>query len=223
MVGFTLLSRSYYYLRGRSPAPPFPPDHRQAGERGAIVTNVRGWRRRHLVLGHVALYAWRAACGDYPHDLSVGALLLHPEILGVIRYGAGRSRALRCPVSTAALLPRHRGRLGHLEPRARRVLRLHLLGSHGFRVFEICRSAPCGSSVCNPLEFLSATFELFPELESATLELLSATFCLKFSFSCKERGTPEVQSTQLQAYHCVHSSCPVFASQTGSDALERLL
>ena len=48
-------------------------------------------------------------------------------------------------------------------------------------------------------------------------------FCLKFSFSCKERGTPEVQSTQLQAYHCVHSSCPVFASQTGSDALERLL
>ena len=36
MVGFTLVSRSYYYLRRRSPAPPFPPDHRQAGERGAI-------------------------------------------------------------------------------------------------------------------------------------------------------------------------------------------
>jgi hypothetical protein len=36
MVGFTLLSRSYYYLRRRSPGPPFPPDHRQAGERGAI-------------------------------------------------------------------------------------------------------------------------------------------------------------------------------------------
>jgi hypothetical protein len=36
MVGFTLLSRSYYYLRRRSPAPPFPPDHRQAGERVAI-------------------------------------------------------------------------------------------------------------------------------------------------------------------------------------------
>ena len=38
MAGFTLLSRSYYYLRRRSPAPPFPPDldHRQAGERGAI-------------------------------------------------------------------------------------------------------------------------------------------------------------------------------------------
>ena len=35
MVGFTLLSRSYYYLRRRSPGPPFPPDHRQAGERGA--------------------------------------------------------------------------------------------------------------------------------------------------------------------------------------------
>jgi len=29
MVGFTLLSRSYYYLRRRSPGPPFPPDHRQ--------------------------------------------------------------------------------------------------------------------------------------------------------------------------------------------------
>ena len=36
MVGFTLLSRSYYYLRRRSPGPPFPPDHRQAGERWAI-------------------------------------------------------------------------------------------------------------------------------------------------------------------------------------------
>ena len=34
MVGFTLLSRSYYYLRRRSPGLPFPPDHRQAGERG---------------------------------------------------------------------------------------------------------------------------------------------------------------------------------------------
>jgi hypothetical protein len=33
MVGFTLVSRSYYYLRRRSPGPPFPPDHRQAGER----------------------------------------------------------------------------------------------------------------------------------------------------------------------------------------------
>jgi hypothetical protein len=37
MVGFTLLSRSYYYLRRRSPGPPFPPDHRQAGERGATT------------------------------------------------------------------------------------------------------------------------------------------------------------------------------------------
>ena len=34
MVGFTLLSHSYYYLRRRSPAPPFPPDHRQAGNGG---------------------------------------------------------------------------------------------------------------------------------------------------------------------------------------------
>ena len=34
MVGFTLVSRSYYYLSTRSPAPPFPPDHRQAGEPG---------------------------------------------------------------------------------------------------------------------------------------------------------------------------------------------
>jgi hypothetical protein len=40
MVGFTLLSRSYYYLRRRSPGPPFPPDHRQAGERGAIILNI---------------------------------------------------------------------------------------------------------------------------------------------------------------------------------------
>jgi hypothetical protein len=40
MVGFTLVSRSYYYLRRRSPGPPFPPDHRQAGERGAIKAPV---------------------------------------------------------------------------------------------------------------------------------------------------------------------------------------
>jgi hypothetical protein len=37
-MGFTSVSRSYYYLRRRSPGPPFPPDHRQAGERGAITT-----------------------------------------------------------------------------------------------------------------------------------------------------------------------------------------
>jgi hypothetical protein len=41
MFGFTLVSRSYYHLRRRRsksrPLPPFPPDHRQAGERGAIL------------------------------------------------------------------------------------------------------------------------------------------------------------------------------------------
>ena len=36
MVGFTLLSRSYYYLRRRSPGPPFPPDHRQAQGNGGL-------------------------------------------------------------------------------------------------------------------------------------------------------------------------------------------
>jgi len=42
MVGFTLVSLSYYYLRSvpsksRPPVPvPFPPDHRRAGERWAI-------------------------------------------------------------------------------------------------------------------------------------------------------------------------------------------
>ena len=52
MVGFTLLSRSYYYLRRRSPGPPFPPDHRQAGERGAIRDKILArdgkcrWTRR---------------------------------------------------------------------------------------------------------------------------------------------------------------------------------
>jgi len=39
-MSFTLVSRSYYYLRRRSPGPPFPPDHRQAGERGAIRPNL---------------------------------------------------------------------------------------------------------------------------------------------------------------------------------------
>ena len=41
MVGFTLVSRSYYRIcvdeDRTSPGPPFPPDHRQAGERGATV------------------------------------------------------------------------------------------------------------------------------------------------------------------------------------------
>jgi hypothetical protein len=39
-VGFTLVSRSYYFLRRRSPAPPLPVparDHRQAGERGGAI------------------------------------------------------------------------------------------------------------------------------------------------------------------------------------------
>eukprot|EP00964_Phaeocystis_antarctica_P047385 scaffold27414_cov92-Phaeocystis_antarctica.AAC.2 len=36
MVGFiSNLARLLNYLRRRSPGPPFPPDHRQAGERGA--------------------------------------------------------------------------------------------------------------------------------------------------------------------------------------------
>jgi hypothetical protein len=47
MVGFTLVSHSYYYLRRRSPGPPFPPDHRlQAGERGA-TKNSRETFARH--------------------------------------------------------------------------------------------------------------------------------------------------------------------------------
>jgi len=37
MVGFT-----FYYLQKRSPGPPFPPDHRQAGERGAIHSHRSG-------------------------------------------------------------------------------------------------------------------------------------------------------------------------------------
>jgi hypothetical protein len=36
--GLHFLSRSYYYLRRQSPGPPFPPDHRQAGERGANMS-----------------------------------------------------------------------------------------------------------------------------------------------------------------------------------------
>jgi hypothetical protein len=35
MLGFTCLTLLYYYLRSRSPGPPFPPDHRQAGGTGA--------------------------------------------------------------------------------------------------------------------------------------------------------------------------------------------
>ena len=42
-MGFTSVSRSYYYLRRRSPGPPFPPDHRQAGERGAMKTYYLIW------------------------------------------------------------------------------------------------------------------------------------------------------------------------------------
>ena len=38
MVGFiSNLAPLLNYLRRRSPGPPFPPDHRQTGERGAII------------------------------------------------------------------------------------------------------------------------------------------------------------------------------------------
>eukprot|EP00964_Phaeocystis_antarctica_P076180 scaffold47088_cov79-Phaeocystis_antarctica.AAC.1 len=41
MVGFiSNLARLLNYLRRRSPGPPFPPDHRQAGKRGAIKAAV---------------------------------------------------------------------------------------------------------------------------------------------------------------------------------------
>ena len=41
MVGFiSNLAPLLNYLRRRSPGPPFPPDHRQAGERGAIIDHV---------------------------------------------------------------------------------------------------------------------------------------------------------------------------------------
>ena len=53
MVGFTLLSRSYYYLRRRSPGPPFPPDHRQAGERGAIIPGLCATGLAHRPGAHV--------------------------------------------------------------------------------------------------------------------------------------------------------------------------
>ena len=64
MVGFTLLSRSYYYLRRQSPGPPFPPDHRQAGEptggyKRAVVKKFRGLSKR----GSAQLAALRACAG----------------------------------------------------------------------------------------------------------------------------------------------------------------
>ena len=42
MVGFiSNLAPLLNYLRRRSPGPPFPPDHRQAGERGAKTTKAK--------------------------------------------------------------------------------------------------------------------------------------------------------------------------------------
>jgi len=65
MVGFTLVSRSYYYLRRRSPGPPFPPDHRQAGERGATNKISQKVHLLHSAAGAAAgaaslLPGWRA-------------------------------------------------------------------------------------------------------------------------------------------------------------------
>ena len=57
MVGFTLVSRSYYYLRRRSPGPPFPPDHRQAGERGAIIAKTTRRARGRENTRHTPLLA----------------------------------------------------------------------------------------------------------------------------------------------------------------------
>ena len=66
MVGFTLLSRSYYYLHRRSPGPPFPPDHRQAGGgRGAIKQQIFA-RGAKTFLWSEDLFVRRHLCGRGP-------------------------------------------------------------------------------------------------------------------------------------------------------------
>ena len=76
MVGFTLLSRSYYYLRRRSPGPPFPPDHRQAGERGAIILSYHLESFTYLPMGEkdhslaAQTTRWPGARGTIPLALS---------------------------------------------------------------------------------------------------------------------------------------------------------
>ena len=57
MVGFTLLSRSYYYLRRRSPAPPFlparPPSGRGTGGYyycSTTITHTKAGKRTHITV-----------------------------------------------------------------------------------------------------------------------------------------------------------------------------
>eukprot|EP00964_Phaeocystis_antarctica_P044008 scaffold25273_cov55-Phaeocystis_antarctica.AAC.1 len=56
------------YLRRRSPGPPFPPDHRQAGGRGAINLNSARWLAPAIPTPHTARacheHARRIACAS---------------------------------------------------------------------------------------------------------------------------------------------------------------
>ena len=61
MVGFiSNLAPLLNYLRRRSPGPPFPPDHRQTGERGAINTS---YAHRMTKLGMLVIYKGQAGDG----------------------------------------------------------------------------------------------------------------------------------------------------------------
>ena len=78
-------------MRRRSPAPPFPPDHRQAGERGAITVVVRykqldakGQPTVDRMIDHVVLlFIWQSiqhhdcACVHVPGHERDGGLHLH--------------------------------------------------------------------------------------------------------------------------------------------------
>ena len=101
MVGFTLLSRSYYYLRRRSPGPPFPPDHRQAGERGAKTSSALSFGAKGKPYDYDAPYIYKNIIiyvenrAYYTYTLSVSHLA---------RPRAAKFVTLGCDLADAVLL-----------------------------------------------------------------------------------------------------------------------
>ena len=90
MVGITSVSRSYYYLRRRSPGPPFPPDHRQAGERGGYKRSTRGRAQSQRAAGAEAT----PCC---PARLCLAARLQAPPSLSSVTFMLIRSFCTAAP------------------------------------------------------------------------------------------------------------------------------
>ena len=152
MVGFiSNLAPFLNYLRRRSPGPPFPPDHRQAGERGAIshlqgpVFSPLGRPLTDSLGGIRSSSSARASCTEYVLSATVGKLapvlgeVVEGEPLGkhVRRHGRGGHVCWREHSKLHALLAEHRTHGGG----ARVMHRRGIAGDEQFRRIRSSSSA----------------------------------------------------------------------------------